>query len=278
MRINTKSIGKICLITLGAFIIWLGARALMDIPEYRQAFGSAVALESPVILPENEGKMVILHGKVEMTKPAYDDELGLTLDTLHAFRYDEEYALMQNDKKESEYKWVTRGTKTIVGEAKIGEFELDEKTLMYFPTESYYSDFDSEEVRRYGTSKSMDLMRTYVLVDASNYYQESSGRYGRERVGDKASYYRYYDPFKHEATITVAGIQQGSKLVAHDKVGAIVREGALSPEELANKTSGSVMGGGILFIAIGILLILLGVRKQKSPKNSKRKNGKTKAL
>jgi hypothetical protein len=78
---NIKLIGRIILIALGAVIIWLSVRGLMDAPEYKEVLGSAVYLEEPVVLPENEGKMVIIHGKPEMISPAYDEELGITLDT-----------------------------------------------------------------------------------------------------------------------------------------------------------------------------------------------------
>ena len=84
-----KNKGKIILIVLGAVLIALGGKGLMDIPAQKAVLENAVYLDEPVVLAENEGKLVIIHGKPEMTAPAYDEELGITLNTIKAYRYDE---------------------------------------------------------------------------------------------------------------------------------------------------------------------------------------------
>ena len=68
-------IGKLILIVLGVALIALGIKGLMDIPGQQAALDIAVYLDEPVVLPENEGKLVIIHGVPEMTAPAYDEEL-----------------------------------------------------------------------------------------------------------------------------------------------------------------------------------------------------------
>lgn len=122
-------IGKIILIVLGVALIALGVKGLMDIPGQQAALDAAVYLDEPVVLPENEGKLVIIHGVPEMTAPAYDEELGLTINTIKAYRYAEEYKLISSEKLLYKYNWVSRGSKGIVGEASLGGFALDEKTL-----------------------------------------------------------------------------------------------------------------------------------------------------
>ena len=72
-------IGKIILLVLGIALIALGVKGLMDIPGQQAALDAAVYLDKPVISPENEGKLVILHGKAEMIAPAYDEELRMTI-------------------------------------------------------------------------------------------------------------------------------------------------------------------------------------------------------
>ena len=86
-----KNIGKIILLVLGVVLIALDIKAFVDLPGQNAALEAAVYLDEPVVVPENEGKMVIIHGKPEMTAPAYDEELGLTLNTIKAYRYAEEY-------------------------------------------------------------------------------------------------------------------------------------------------------------------------------------------
>ena len=54
-----KNKGKIILIVLGAVLIGLGGKTLMDIPAQKAVLENAVYLDEPVVLPENEGKLVI---------------------------------------------------------------------------------------------------------------------------------------------------------------------------------------------------------------------------
>ena len=92
------SVGRIILIVLGVFIVWLSARALMGVPQQQKVIDSAVYLDEAVVLPENEGKLVIIHGKPEMIAPAYDEELGITLNSIKAYRYAEEYTMTSHEK------------------------------------------------------------------------------------------------------------------------------------------------------------------------------------
>lgn len=143
-------IGKIILLVLGIALIALSVKSLMDIPGQKATLEAAVYLDEPVILPENEGKLVIIHGVPEMTAPAYDEELGLTLNTIKAYRYAEEYKLISNEKFVRKYNWQSRGQKGIVGEATLGGFELDAKTLNAFAADSEYSDFNAVELSANG--------------------------------------------------------------------------------------------------------------------------------
>ena len=147
---NDMKIGKIILIVLGVALLALGVKGLMDIPGQQAMLNAAVYLDEPVVLPENEGKLVIIHGKPEMTAPAYDEELGLTLNAIKAYRYDEEYKLKSSEKLLYKYGWVSKGSKGIVGTASLGEFALDEKTLNGFAADSEYEDFDMAEVSAKG--------------------------------------------------------------------------------------------------------------------------------
>jgi len=168
---KTRFIGRIILIVLGALIVWLSARALMGVPEQQKLLDAAVYLDEAVVLPENEGKVVIIHGKPLMTAPAYDEELGITLNSIKAYRYAEEYKLTTNEKTKNRYDWVSRGQKSIVGDAMIGEFDLDEKTLIGFPADSDYDDFDDTEIiangynTSYGkTTEGATTDRLYIIV------------------------------------------------------------------------------------------------------------------
>jgi len=284
------SIGRIILIVLGVLIIWLSARALLGVPQQQKVLGDAVYLDEAVVLPENEGKVVIIHGKPLMTAPAYDEELGITLNSIKAYRYDEEYKLTSNEKSKHRYDWVSRGQKSIVGDAMIGEFDLDEKTLIGFPADSDYDDFDDAEIfangynMSYGkTAEGAVTERLYVIVggpaDEAYYYSPheysnaDSSRIMRnlnydiavKREGTKAYAYKVFTGAVSEE-VTVAGIQQGNELVAHEALNAVVANGVMTKNQLA-KTEGAylVIGSGV-FLLLGLLLVFLGLRKTKKNK------------
>jgi len=284
------SIGRIILIVLGALIVWLSARALMGVPEQQKVLGDAVYLDEAVVLSENEGKVVIIHGKPQMTAPAYDEELGITLNSIKAYRYDEEYKLTSNEKSKSRYDWVSRGQKSIVGDAMIGEFDLDEKTLMGFPADSDYADFDNAEISvngyntSYGkTTEGAVTDRLYVIVggpageayyyspheysgaDSSRIVRNMNDNIAAEREGTKAYAYKVFTGVVSEE-VTVAGIQQGNELIAHEALNAVVANGVMTKNQLA-KTEGAylVIGSGV-FLLLGLLLVFLGLRKTKKNK------------
>ena len=281
---KAKLIGRIVLVALGAFIVWLSVRGLMDAPLYKEVLGSAVYLEEPVVLPENEGKLVIIHGKPEMTAPAYDEELGLTLDTLKAYRYAEEYKLISSEQLQYKYGWVAKGQKSIMGKASVGEFALDEKTLVGLPADSEYDGFDTAELAandyvlgRGKTKEGAPTERWWVIAGGKYYYdafeysgntdiphitREMNKEIALEREGAKAYAYKVYTG-AGEQEMTIAGIQQGNLLVADDTLGPIVKDGVLSKEQILSANQGGIMGGSIVFMLIGAVLAVLGLRKPK---------------
>lgn len=279
-----KNIGKIILLVLGIALIALGIKNFADLPGQSDMLEAAVYLDEPVVLPENEGKMVIIHGKPEMTAPAYDEELGLTLDAIKAYRYAEEYKLTSSEKLAYQYGWVAKGQKSIVGKASLGEFALDEKTLIALPADSEYEDFNMEEISAKGyevskgkTSEGAWTDRWWVIVGGTYYYdafeysgnldiphltREMNKEIAEEREGAKAYAYKVYTG--EDAEMTVAGIQQGSTLVAHEKLGAIVKEGVQTKDQLLSSNKNGVIGGAVVFMLIGAVLVVLGIRKPKA--------------
>ena len=284
-----KNIGKIILIVLGVALIALGVKGLMGIPGQQAALESAVYLDEAVVLPENEGKLVIIHGTPEMIAPAYDEELGLTLNTIKAYRYAEEYKLTSSEQHEYKYGWVSKGHKSIVGKASIGEFALDEKTLIGLPADSEYADFNMEELSAKGyvtgrgkTAEGAWTERWWVIVDGTYYYDsfEYSGSLdiphitrelnkgiAEEREGARA--YAYKVNTGTDTELTVAGIQQGNTLVTYEKLGPVVKDGVQTKDQLLSANKNGVIGGAVVFMLSGAALVVLGIRKPRAKAKTK---------
>lgn len=278
-------IGKLILIVLGVALIALGIKGLMDIPGQQAALDAAVYLDEPVVLPENEGKLVIIHGKPEMTAPAYDEELGLTINTIKAYRYAEEYKLISSEKLLYKYNWVSCGSKGIVGKASVGEFALDEKTLNGFTADSEYDAFNMAELGANGyvmgrekTAEGALTNRWWVIVGGKYYYdafeysgnldiphitREMDKEIANEREGARAYAYKVYTG-AGDQEVTIAGIQQGNRLVADDAIGPMVRTGIQTKDQLLSSNKGGIIGGAAVFMALGAVLVFLGIRKPKA--------------
>ena len=169
-----------------------------------------------------------------------------------------------------------------MGEAKIGEFELDEGILIAFPAESDYTDFDAAEVRDYVlTYKSVALGEVVVLPDGG-YYADTNVTYvgdsyiswlganaEAERLEGKTAYrYKYYNPDKN-GEHTVVGVQQDNRLVKDESLGAMVRNGVLTKEQMLSSNKGGIIGGAAAFAVLGAALVFLGVRKPKHSTKAK---------
>ena len=276
-------IGKIILLVLGVALIALGVKTFMDIPAQKAALDAAVYLDEPVILPENEGKLVIIHGVPELTAPAYDEELGLTINAIKAYRYAEEYKLISSEKLLYKYNWQSRGQKGIVGEASLGGFALDTKILNAFGADGDYAAFDTAELSGNGYETSYGLttegavtQRLWVIVGGTYYYdafeysgdtdiphieREIAKGIAEEREGAKAYAYKVYTSNQEK---TIAGIQQGNRLVTDETLGPIVRDGVVTKAQVLSANTNGLIGGGIAFLLIGAVLVFLGIRKPKA--------------
>ena len=275
-------IGRILLIVLSIALIALSVKGLMDIPGQQTILESAVYLDEPTVLPENEGKLVIIHGVPEMIAPAYDAELKLTIDSIKAYRYKETYKQTSSTDEERKWEWVTGTQTSLVGEARIGEFELDAYILIAFPAESDFTDFDAAETRNYVlTYKSLATGEVVVLPDGGyyadtnvtyvgdSYFNWLGANYVADQLEGKSAYrYKYYNPEKN-AEHTIAGIQQGSRLVKDETLGAMVRNGVLTKEQMLSSNKGGIIGGAVVFAVLGAVLVFLGVRKSKHSAKAK---------
>lgn len=86
-----------------------------------------------------------------------------------------------------------------------------------------------------------------------------------ERDGARAYSYRYYDDAQH-GELTVAGVQQGNTLVAHEKIGPVVYDGVRTIDELASSRKTALIGGSVAFLVVGMVLVILALRKNKKNK------------
>ena len=266
------NIKKIVLLALAAVMAALGVGAIGTIGGTSEYLESAVYLESPVLLPENEGKLVIISGTVEMTAPAYDDEYRITIQSPNAVRYTEKYTSMtverDDDEEEGgiEYEWDWRpygAYVDLMGGAKLGEFELDSEVVKHFPNATDYDAFDSKEVSRYSVYTELGGI-THVVVTGITYAPKTTNhRIGYEYEGSVAVHYRCLDLSKN-GEMTLVGIQQDGKLVHGENKAATVNAGIKTKEELIQGSKNTMMIGAGIEFAIAAICLFFALKPAKN--------------
>ena len=278
-------IGKIVLLLLGLVIFALAGKALIGIDDIAAALEEAVVLESPVVLEENEGKLVVLYGVPVMTASVYDEELRLTLETIKALRYNESYECTGTEEGKTTWEWVSKGMKTLFGKAKLGEFSLDETVLKGLPTESEYTQFDPQEAQLYSLDRAtLGQPTVYVLEKGSYYYDEKTlsrsdnGLSGAslyaataDREGTVAYHYRHFNAERYDA-MTIVGRQRGDTLIESGVDGLLhVHTGIKTKDDLVKSSKTTLAMGSGFGMACGVVLMLLGLRNGKRNRNKRKK-------
>jgi len=288
-KMISMKIVRIVLLLLGLGSCMLAGKALMGVDDIGTALEEAVVLESPVVLEENEGKLVVLYGVPEMTAPAYDEEMGLTLDTIKALRYKESYERTGTEEGKTTWEWTSKGMETLFGEAKLGEFSLDETVLKGLPTESDYTQFDQQEAQMYNLDRpTLSQPTIYVLKKGDYYYDEktlsrsdngmisaSSYAVTADREGTVAYHYRHFNAERYDA-LTIVGRQTGSTLTESGVGGLMsVHTGVMTLDKLADTNQFYLTLGSGMGMLFGVLLMLPAIKNVIPQKeNQKRKKGK----
>lgn len=244
---------------IGAVLVLLGigTGALVwkmhtDMPKAQEQLAAAAFLGEPAVLTENEGRLVVCSGALEMTAPAVDGELNVTLPSPKAERLTERYERVGTDGK-NKYEWRkvysgALGSRTLVGGAKLGAFVLAPELLRTLPTPAFCQEFNGGELARAG-------MVTYgKFLGNETYLSRSKG----DVRGALRFSYRIYS-LDSGRQVTVKGLQKDGALHPAPGQAPYVLEGALSREEVLKDSEKSGVIGVATGAVIAALLLATGV-------------------
>lgn len=209
--------------------------------------------------PANDGKIVIVCGELKVLKPAYDDELGLTI---YAPR------VMRSAKKMKLKKWNLPATEenmewnsdlgvgaleVFLGEADVGTYHLSDEFLDNLMVGKEY-EFDDETLEEVGLT---------ILTDRKYRGEKFIGtqRMGRGVFEEGARRYQYSVPDQSDGDmVTVIGIQEQGTLTYVKGATPNMLSGELD-KKTALKKSGMSSGGVSIFrVVLTILLLSTGIR------------------
>ena len=263
-----KKIIGIVLIVIGVFTAFLGFKAMSQAPEAAEKLEAAVYVADAQVYPENEGKVVIVPGKLNVISNAIDKETGLELPTIKATRQKWSAVGVKADGVGYDWSWSIDGiSQTISGEVTVGEFKLYEGMLNGLPVSVDYSDFEASDLKKAGL---MDYY-AYVVTDGVYISDDKGGhtRYKDEYEGAVRYKYRIM-PVDGELEYTFVGVQKNGALVRDDSLGLIAStEGILSFDDVLAKNESNSAAGNIfafvaaaLFIGGGVVCIVLKKKEE----------------
>ncbi len=234
----------------------------------KSALKDAVYVGQGAINDANDGKIVIVCGPFELTTPSYDDELGLTIDSIRTSRSKQTMklnkatkatkanaeTLTEEEKRNGVLEWSTAyRDKTLTGEGKIGNYTLSQDFIDAIVLNGTWHDYDRSELEASG----------YVWVTDANYSQKDFIEPLSQTQRDyKENDYRYfYDGanFKTGQTVTAIGIQDGDTLSAVAGITNNLMENELDRETAIAQGGVPGFGTSVFSIIFSLIPLLAGV-------------------
>ena len=253
-----KKIIGIVLVIIGLFTAFLGGKAMKQAPEVAEKLKEAVYVADAKIYPENEGKIVIVPGKIKAELPLVDKETGLEFPTIKASKQSWYAVGAKSADVGYDWSWVVDGvTQTLTAECSVGEFKLYEGMLNGLPVSVDYSDFEASDLKEAGL---MDYY-SYVVTDGVYISDDKGGhtRYKDEYEGAVRYKYRIM-PVDGELEYTFVGVQKNGAIARDDSLGMIAStEGILSFEDVLAQNESNNNAGNIFAFATAALFIGGGI-------------------
>lgn len=207
--------------------------------------------------PANDGKIVIVCGELKVLDPAYDDELGLTIQAPRAMRSAKKLKLKEWNAPmtEENMEWNSDlgGMGIFQGAADVGAYHLSDEFIEQLMLGREY-EFDEETLSEAGLT---------ILTDRKYRGEKFIGtqRMGREVFEEGDRRYQYSVPHQSDGDmVTVIGIQEQGTLTYVKGATPNMLSGELD-KKTALKKSGMSSGGVSIFrVVLTILLLSTGIR------------------
>ncbi len=268
----------IVLIAAGALVLAAGISGFLSSPETVGQIESAVYLEGGTLLPENEGKLVVVSGKLEGELPLVDSVTGVQLPCLRAQRIVEVYEASKTEGEETTWDWERVGydyseggnngintpelvSSALVAPTKLGDFTVPESYLLQVSSPKLYQDYDPAALEEYGWNLVQDiyLSDSQTLPGKQTLEKKWGSAAGAGTVRISYQVVSPDDPLLY----TCIGIQRGDTLVKAEGLDILpMVQGEKTIDDLvdANEYTSSAL---IISVILAAVLVLLGVRSLK---------------
>ena len=263
----------IILIIVGALILGLGILILTEQPGIQKTLDTAVYVDDGKINSENEGKLVILAGRVEPELQFKDPALDVTIPYFAAYRKMEIFShILDTD---FEYTWHELAwdplkehkgvnleefsSSKLIAPIKMGEFNIDPRIFKEIETIDKWRDITEDELGDYKLfiHKSKNDEKTYLSED--EYIPDDIAGYKGCKWHDDEDKKRYsYEVYMDDEPLdfTVVGVQKGDWLMLDDDLDiSYIKKGIHSKEDFTKDNVNSNKSMGLGALAVGGLIL-----------------------
>ena len=271
-----KKIIGIILIIGGLLFAALAVKALVSAPQSYEKIRAAATIKDGKVIPENEGKLVVVSGTLKPAEQLQDPITGVKLPGVTAKRTVWTYERDTNSDDEQVWDWKPENTDysekanfginaeiltstMLAAPTLLGEFKLESKLLNPLIRNTEFTQYDKESLKDGWNVLSGGKESRYCVSKEHWLPKKSTGMYSTTGYGSQKISYGIVSP-DDPLEYTILGVQKGDTLIKSEDVDSVTTfKGLMTAEEFADESKKEARGGSIFGIVAGILLAVIGV-------------------
>ena len=271
-----KKIIGVILIIGGLLFASLAVKALMSAPQNYEKIKAAATIKDGRVIPENEGKLVVVSGTLKPAEQLQDSITGVKLPGVTAKRTVWTYERDTNSDDEQVWDWKPEitdysekanfginaeilTTTMLAAPTLLGEFKVESKLLNPLMRTTEFTQYDKESLNAGWKVLSGGKESRYCVSKEHWLPKKTTGMYSTTGYGSQKISYGIVSP-DDPLEYTILGVQKGDTLIKSEDVDSVTTfKGIMTAEEFADESKKEARGGSIFGIITGILLAVIGV-------------------
>ena len=270
-----KKIIGVILIIGGILFASLAVKAIMSAPQTYERIRAAATIKDGRVIPENEGKLVVVSGTLKPAEQLQDPITGVKLPGVTAKRTVWTYERDTNSNDEQVWDWKPENTDysekgnfginaeiltstMLAAPTLLGEFKVESKLLNPLIRNTEFTQYDEESLKDGWNLLSGGKESRYCVSKENWLPKKSTGTYSTTGYGSQKISYGIVSP-DDPLEYTILGVQKGDTLIKSEDVDSVTTfKGIMTADEFADKSKKEARGGSIFGIVAGILLAVIG--------------------
>lgn len=270
-----KKIIGVILIIGGILFASLTIKAIMSAPQTYERIRAAATIKDGRVIPENEGKLVVVSGTLKPAEQLQDPITGVKLPGVTAKRTVWTYKQDTGSGDEKVWDWHPENTDysergnfginaeiltstMLAAPTLLGEFNVESKLLNPLIRNTEFTQYDEESLKDGWNLLSGGKESRYCVSKEYSLPKKTKGMYSTTGYGSQKISYGIVSP-DDPLEYTIIGVQKGDTLIKSEDVDSVTTfKGLMTAEEFAEENKKGVRGGSIFAIVAGILLAVIG--------------------